>query len=213
MLRTSNQPCQHLPTMSNRSQGWSQEPDGQHGNGDRGSEPAYEINSLAPKRRTRRGGVKLRARAVRRTQRLALEEEERKVSDRAQADAEAVRNAARFSGMQSTLHKWSDAQDDRAAQTTKGASVPSFGIEEVRNVVQQDEAKVPVEKDIKSATESSYLADLEGLIFESSPESERGTGGELDLDAWAGGLAECFCEMICVCDRPQCKCVDGCICD
>jgi hypothetical protein len=115
--------------------------------------------------------------------------------------------------MQHTLHKRSDVQDEMAARTTKESSDPIFGTEEMQNVVQQNQATAPVEEEMKSSVENSCLADLEGLIFESAPDSDHGTDGELDLDAWGGALAECVCEMVCVCHGPPCKCSDGCICD
>lgn len=185
----------------------------QHNHNHQGVEPLFEINSTVPKPKPQRGRVKQRVRAARKAQRLALEEEERKASARAQAKAEAAENAIRISGMQNTLHKQQqDAQDKMTEQTAKEASDRIFSMGKIQNAVQEDESKAPVEKKIKSFGKSSYLADLEGLVFESAAESEENAGEELDLEAGGGGFAECVCEIICVCDRLQCKCSDGCIC-
>ena len=198
--------------MSDKPQEGSGRVDGRQGNNDQSSEPLYEISSSARKPRTRRAGVKVRARAARKAQRLALEEEERKASERAQAEAEAVGNAIRSNGMQNTLHRQSDAPDDMEERTTEAVFDKILGTDEMQNVVRQDKAKPPVAEDMKSSVENSYLADLVGLTFERAPESDHSTDAELDLDAWGGAFAECVCEMICVCHGPHCRCVGGCIC-
>lgn len=164
--------------------------DQQHNNDDdskdyQGSEPIFEINSTVPKPKTRRGGVKVRARAARRAKRLALEEEQRKASARAQANAEATENAIRLREMQTALHEQQDAEDKTAKQLKREAG------------------------DMKT----SYLAGFEGLASENTAEREGNAGGELDLEVKGGGFGECECEIVCVCETAQCKCADGCICD
>jgi hypothetical protein len=178
--------------MLGRSQAGSWRVDDQHHNNDddnnnnyhQENEPIFEINSTVPKPKTRRGGVKVRARAARRAKRLALEEEQRKASARAQANAEAAENAIRLSEMQNALHEQQDAEDKTTKQLKREAG----------------------------DTKTSYLADLEGLAPENTAEREGNAGGELDLEVKGGGFGECECEIVCVCETAQCKCADGCIC-
>jgi hypothetical protein len=60
------------------------------------NEPMFEIEATVQKPKTRRGGVKVRARAARAAKRLAFQEEQRKQNARNQPKAEAAENAIRL---------------------------------------------------------------------------------------------------------------------
>jgi hypothetical protein len=67
------------------------------------NEPMFEIEATVQKPKTRRGGVKVRARAARAAQRLAFQEEQRKQNARNRANAEAAENAIRLRIMHHSL--------------------------------------------------------------------------------------------------------------
>lgn len=83
---------------------------GQANNGNEENEPSCQTKDIVPKPKTRRGGMRVRARAARRAQRVALEgkgegEEEQKGPNLSnQASAEATTSITQLDVMQTAPH-------------------------------------------------------------------------------------------------------------
>ena len=138
------------------------------------------------KKKTRRAGVKARARVARRAQQLALEEgqrlaleEEQRQTKIATAESELkVRGGAKgFGCPQKDYHGHEkETQGQRKVQISdKGATL---------------------DNEVGTAT------------------ANEDTGGEqLDLDVDDGGCGRCACALVCVCNARACMCADMCYCD
>jgi hypothetical protein len=171
------------------------------------------MNSTMPRPKTRRAGVKERARAARRARRLALEEGQRQANARRQADAEAAENVIRFGRMQIGPQVQQRAEEKTAKEATTEAAESVVSLGRTQNVLQEDKTKAPAKEKNKGSPQTSYLDELEGLVFQTAAKSVDNAEGELDLEVVDGGLDKCVCELVCVCDTAQCMCADGCVCD
>jgi hypothetical protein len=185
----------------------------QHQKNDQTPYKIFEVKSTVPKPKTRRGGVKVRARAARRAQRLALEEEQRKANARRQANAEAAQNISRFRGMQNALQGQQNAAKKAANQATTGAAESTMSFGRMQNAAHENNTIASAEDNIECKAKTTYLGELEGLEFEMTAKRENEPAGELDLEVAGGGFVTCVCDLLCVCETPQCMCADGCLCD
>lgn len=155
----------------------------------------------------------MRARAARRAQRLALEEEQRKASARKQTNTETAQNITCFRRMRNALRGHQSAEDigAKVAMTEATERIISFG--GLQNAIQEHNTNAPVEENIECKAKTTYVGELERLEFETTAKSENKADGELGLEAAGGRFVTCVCDLVCVCETPQCMCVDGCLCD
>jgi hypothetical protein len=174
---------------------------------------------MVQKPKTRRGGVEVRARAARRAQRLALEEQQRaEEKARGQATAEAAENGIGIGRMRHALHEYRNnaetimgsgtmRRDEFLTHTNRAGSVMSFGW--MRHDLHRQDNRVPGEEAIPSSARIASSDD--GCA--NTAERERGAGGELELGVVDGGCGRCLCTLVCVCIATRCSCVDMCHCD
>jgi hypothetical protein len=158
-----------------------------------------ENTGTAQKPKTRRGGVKARARAARRAQRLALEEQQRaEEKARGQATAEAAESGIGIGRMRHALHEYHNnaetvmslgtmRRDEFLANNNSAGSAMSFG--RMRHDLHGQDNRVPGEEAVAS---SARIASLDDECA-NKVKRDSDAGGELGLGVVDGGRGRCLC--------------------